>query len=146
MTPKHKNAWVSILKVTAVLNQKMDSKLRTAGEISIDYYDVLLALEDAPNGKMTMSELSSSVLVSPSGVTRLIDRMAKEGYVNRQSNAKDRRSKFACITTLGLDARKSAWPILKLSMEELWVAHMTEAEAATILDIMKRMVSPKEYE
>ncbi len=145
VTSKHKNAWVSLLKVSVTLSKHIDDALQTSGKVQFEVYDVLLSLEDAPGGKLTMTELAETVVVSPSGITRIIDRMIIAGFVKREANTVDRRSKFACITEKGIEARKLASPIVLSAMQEVWASKMTEEEASVIHQIMRRMVISREY-
>lgn len=105
-----KEAWGAFLMAHAALTRRIDKILTQEGLPSLQVYDVLLALEDAPDGRLKMGELASYLVFDASSLTRLIDRMAKIGYVERQSHPIDRRSVYACITEFGLQARMESWP------------------------------------
>ena len=77
----------------------------------LDWYDVLLALEYAPDNRLRMGELVEHVVLSPSGLTRLIDRIEKAGLVERRLCPNDRRSFEVELTQAGRAERERSWPI-----------------------------------
>lgn len=125
-------AWGALLLAHASVTRRVNQALESAGSISIELYDVLLALEDAPDRRMRMSELAAQVVFSPSGLTRVVDRLEKLGYVRRERHPNDGRSLFACLTDEGLAARIEAWPIYREALEELWGRHLSDNDAVTV--------------
>src|SRR5438552_2665380 len=91
----HKAAWVTFLFANDSLIREIDGRLAEAGVVQLDVYDVLLNLEEAPEHRLKMSQLADRVLVSKSGLTRLVDRLEKLGYVERHSCQSDRRAVYA---------------------------------------------------
>lgn len=78
--------------------------------LPLTWYDILAHLDSAPEGCMRMQELAQSVLLSRSGLTRLIDRMADAGLVTRQPSEEDRRGRYAVITQEGRATLRRAIP------------------------------------
>jgi DNA-binding MarR family transcriptional regulator len=97
-------AWRGFLRVHSALFHQLDADLSAADDLPLRSYEVLLLLEDAPQRRLRMSDLSRSVLLSPSGVTRLIDRLEREGLVERERCPDDGRGYNAVLTGAG-DAR-----------------------------------------
>ena len=97
-------AWRGFLRVHSALLRELDSDLAATNDLPLRSYEVLLLLEDAPGRRLRMSDLSRSVLVSPSGVTRLVDRLEREGLVARERCPEDGRGYNAVLTEAG-DAR-----------------------------------------
>lgn len=97
-------AWRGFLRVHSSLIRELDSDLSTLNDLPLRSYEVLLLLENAPERRLRMSDLSRSVLLSPSGVTRLVDRLEREGLVARQRCPEDGRGYNAVLTDAG-DAR-----------------------------------------
>lgn len=95
----------------------------------MDVYDTLLALEEAPNQRLTMSELADRVVLSPSGVTRLVDRLVKQGLVQREANPDDGRSSFAAITPAGLNLRLAVWPHLQEALTQEFASKISLQQA-----------------
>ncbi len=94
-------AWRGFLRVHSALAKRLDAELAAAHGLSLSSYEVLLFLADAPEGRLRMSDLAESVLLSRSGLTRLVDRLERDGLVRRQSCPSDLRGFNALITEDG---------------------------------------------
>jgi DNA-binding MarR family transcriptional regulator len=90
-----------MLRVHASLSRALDSELMEAHRLPLSSYEVLLFLADSPDGEMRMSELADGVLLSRSGLTRLVDRMERDGLLRRRRCEEDQRGWFAAITPKG---------------------------------------------
>lgn len=94
-------AWRGFLRVQSSLFRELDAELTATHDLPLRSYEVLLLLEDAPQRRLRMSDLSRSVLLSPSGVTRLVDRLEREGLVRRERCPEDGRGYYAVLTDAG---------------------------------------------
>jgi DNA-binding MarR family transcriptional regulator len=94
-------AWRGFLRVHSALVRELDAELDAAHDLPLRSYEVLLLLEDAPRHRLRMTDLSRSVLLSPSGLTRLVDRLQRDGLVARQRCPEDGRGSYAVLTTDG---------------------------------------------
>ena len=94
-------AWRGFLRVQSSLLRQLDAELSATHDLPLRSYEVLLLLQDAPERRLRMSDLSRSVLLSPSGVTRLVDRLQREGLVGRERCPEDGRGYFAVLTEAG---------------------------------------------
>jgi DNA-binding MarR family transcriptional regulator len=90
-----------MLRAHAELTRTLDAQLAREHKLPLSSYEVLLFLADAPGGRMRMSELAESVLLSRSGLTRLVDRLEREGLLKRERCESDARGLFAEITPEG---------------------------------------------
>ena len=90
-----------MLRAHAELTRSLDSELTREHDLPLSSYEVLLFLNDAEDGRMRMSELAESVLLSRSGLTRLVDRLERQGLLKRERCASDARGLFAEITDEG---------------------------------------------
>ena len=94
-------AWRGMLHAHAALTKELDAQLAREHDLPLSSYEVLLFLADAPDGRMRMAELAQSVLLSRSGLTRLVDRLEREGLLKRKPCDSDARGYFAEITPKG---------------------------------------------
>ncbi len=94
-------AWRGMLRAHAALTKELDAELAREHNLPLSSYEVLLYLADAPEGRMRMAELAESVLLSRSGLTRLVDRLEREGLLKRERCESDARGYFAEITPQG---------------------------------------------
>jgi DNA-binding MarR family transcriptional regulator len=90
-----------MLRAHAELTRALDAQLAREHKLPLSSYEVLLFLADAPEGRMRMSDLAESVLLSRSGLTRLVDRLEREGLLKRERCESDARGLFAEITPAG---------------------------------------------
>jgi DNA-binding MarR family transcriptional regulator len=100
-----------MLRAHAELTRALDAELTREHDLPLSSYEVLLFLGDSDEGRMRMSELADSVLLSRSGLTRLVDRLERQGLLRRERCASDARGLFAEITDEGraafAEARKT---------------------------------------
>jgi len=101
--------WRLFLEAHTRVIRRLDIELQQSHELSIEWYDVLVQLQEA-GGRRSMGNLANALLISPSNCSRLVDRLASQGYVRRESDDDDGRVKHAVLTDEGFDALKSAAP------------------------------------
>jgi DNA-binding MarR family transcriptional regulator len=101
LTPRETAAWRGFLVVHAGLVRELDRELETAHGLPLHQYEVLLVLASSDGGRARMSELADRVLLSQSGLTRLVDRLERAGLVARERCEQDRRGLYARITDEG---------------------------------------------
>jgi DNA-binding MarR family transcriptional regulator len=94
-------AWRGLLRVHAGMTKALDAELVREHGLPLSSYEVLLFLADAPDGRLRMSELAEGVLLSRSGLTRLVDRMERDGLLRRERCEDDARGYHAAITDRG---------------------------------------------
>jgi DNA-binding MarR family transcriptional regulator len=101
-------SWRGFLRVHAALERELDAELTELHGLPLSSYEVLLTVADAPNERMRMSEIADSVLLSRSGVTRLVDRLERDGLVERIPCEDDARGQYAVLTSRGRGAFDAA--------------------------------------
>jgi DNA-binding MarR family transcriptional regulator len=108
LTPDELAAWRGMLAVNAHVTRVLDAEMQAAHGLSVSAYEVLMFLGDAPGHRMRMSEIADGVLLTRSGCTRLVDRLARRGFVVRTSADSDGRGLYAEITPEGLTMARAA--------------------------------------
>jgi DNA-binding MarR family transcriptional regulator len=101
-------AWRSFLRAHARITRSLETELINEQRLSLAAYDVLVHLADAPERRMRMTDLAEAVLLSRSGVTRLVDRLERAGLVFRERADGDGRGVVAVLTQGGLDRLRKA--------------------------------------
>ena len=101
LAPLELGAWRGLLRVHAALIREMDAEMRARHGISLSAYEVLMLLGDAPRRRMRVSELSAATLLSVSGVSRLVDRLVRDGLVLKEACEEDGRGAEAVLTPMG---------------------------------------------
>lgn len=90
-----------LLEAHARLTRSLDADLQASDDISLQTFEVLLRIARASDGRVTMSELADGVALTTGGVTRLADRLEKDGLVQRVSCPNDRRVTWLALTDRG---------------------------------------------
>jgi DNA-binding MarR family transcriptional regulator len=88
-----------------------------------------------------MHELAEAVVLSRSGLTRLVDRLYAEGLVDRAPCPEDRRGQHAVLTAKGRAALRKTWPVYARSIEKHFAGHLSEAEAKRMGKLLSRVVT-----
>ena len=132
-------AWRGFLRVHSGLVRELNGELEAAHGLPLTHYEVLLYLEGAPEGRLRMSELAESVLLSQSGVTRLVDRLEQAGLVARTPCAEDRRVMFAAITEEGRRVLEVARPTLLGGVRSRFLSHFVDDELDALAEAWERI-------
>lgn len=101
-------AWKAFIHAHARLTRRLDEELQVTHHLSLAEYDALVQLVAAPGRRMRMSSLADRVLLSRSGITRLVDRLVADGMVERTACPTDARGAEAAITPAGVDRLRAA--------------------------------------
>jgi DNA-binding MarR family transcriptional regulator len=101
-------AWQALLHAHHQVTRRLDSELREEHGLSLAAYDVLLRLARAPGRRLRMSELAERVMFSPSGLTRMVDRLVGGGFVQRERFEGDARVMLARLTAAGRQVLRRA--------------------------------------
>src|SRR3954454_10750472 len=95
------DAWRGFLRTHAPLVRELDDELTERHGLPLSSYDVLVQLDEAPEGRLRMSSLADAVLLSRSGLSRLVTRLEGQGLIERAECPNDARGAFAAITNAG---------------------------------------------
>jgi len=140
LNPQQLEAWRLLLTSHAHLVGKIDAALSEVNQIPLNWYDVLIELYEAPARKLRMSDLAERVLLTRSGLTRLVDRLEKQGYLQREIDPEDRRGFYAVITSEGIEVMRQAWPIYEDGIYQNFAIHLTDEEAALLANVFSRIL------
>ena len=101
MTDREHAAWQGFLALHATLTEELDRSLRETHGMSLQHFEVLLHLERAPDNRMRMGDLATSVRLTQSGASRLVDRVERAGHVVRRECDADGRVLYAQLSETG---------------------------------------------
>lgn len=134
-------AWRGMLRVHAAVTRQLDAELLAEHALSLSSYEVLLFLADAPDGQLRMSELADGVLLSRSGLTRLVDRLVRDGLVRRERCEDDARGLNAVITREGRKLFARARRTHLAGVRRLYLSRFEDAELDLLGELMERPLS-----
>jgi DNA-binding MarR family transcriptional regulator len=133
-------AWRGLLRVHTALVKALDAELAAAHDLPLSSYEVLITLESAPDRKRRMAELADSVLLSRSGMTRLVDRLEKEELLVRDTCTDDGRGCFAVLTDKGAELLERARPTHLEGVRQRFLTHFSDAELRQFAGAWERVL------
>jgi DNA-binding MarR family transcriptional regulator len=140
LTPAQLAAWRGLLRVHAALAKALDAELSRAHDLPLSSYEVLITLQSAPGKRRRMAELADRVLLSRSGMTRLVDRLEREGLLERDTCTSDGRGCFAVLTPAGEEILARARPTHLSGVRERFLQHFSAEELAEMASWWERVV------
>jgi DNA-binding MarR family transcriptional regulator len=131
--------WRSFLRAHSVVLGELERELDRDASMPLGWYDVLLTLAQAPGRRLRMAELADRVLLSRSGLTRLVDRIEKAGLVRREPSPDDARGTYTVLLPAGLRRLRAAVPVHLAGIQRHWLAHFDDAELQTLGALLQRL-------
>jgi DNA-binding MarR family transcriptional regulator len=142
LTEQELAAWRGLLRTHAMLVKRLDAELEAEHGLPLTSYEVLLHLWNAEGGKMRMCDVAESVLLSRSGLTRLVDRLERDGLVERTACADDARGSFAQLTDLGREKLDEARGTHLAGVREHFLRHLSPQHLDALADAWERVGTP----
>jgi DNA-binding MarR family transcriptional regulator len=133
-------AWRGFLRVHAALLRELDAELQARHDLPLSSYEVLLFLEDAPRHRLRMARLAESVLLSLSGVTRLVERLQRDGLVRKEACASDGRGFYAVLTDAGLERLAEARPTHLRGVRDRFLSRFSSEELGHLAGQWDRII------
>jgi len=124
--------WRTFLQAHALISRRLDLELRAEQAMSLAEYDALVQLAVATGRRLRMNQLADRVLLSRSGVTRLVDRLVADGFVTRTQCTTDARGAEACLTQEGFDRLRAASETHRRGVTRYFLDALTGGELATM--------------
>ncbi len=132
-------AWAAFLRAHARIVRTLERELSDEQDMALTDYDVLVQLAGADPHRLRMSELADRLLLSRSGVTRLVDRLAAEGLVERVTCDDDRRGQWAQLTDAGYRRLRRASPTHLRGVAEHFLDRLSDEEIDRLERILDRL-------
>ena len=133
-------AWRLFLRAHALVTRRLETDLLAEQHMPLASYDVLVQLVEAPQRRLRMTELAERVLLSRSGLTRLVDRLEREGLVRREACLDDARGLFTVLLPAGVEKLREASGTHLRGVAEHAVGRLDEEEAAQLSTLLGRMI------
>ena len=134
-------AFVSLLRAHAGITRDLNTQLTVEHGLTLSDFEVLLRLSRAPDRRMRRVDLADQVLLSASGVTRLLDGLERQGLVERAACSTDRRVVYAVLTDTGLDRLRTAAQSHFGQVDAVFGARFDDEELAALTGLLDRLGS-----
>ncbi len=132
-------AWRGLVRAHACLAKRLDAELERAHRLPLSSYEVLHHLEEASQGRMRMCDLAEQAQLSRSGLTRLVDRLERDGLLERCSCSHDARGSFACLTVAGRERLQEARATHRAALRAAFFSRFSEEELTLLADMWDRI-------
>jgi DNA-binding MarR family transcriptional regulator len=139
LTDSELRAWRGLLRAHACLAKRLDAALDHAHGLPMTSYEVLHHLEEASGGRMRMCDLAEQAQLSRSGLTRLVDRLERDGLIERCSCSHDARGAYACLTTVGRSRLQEARATHRAALRAAFFSRFSEEELSLLADMWDRI-------
>jgi DNA-binding MarR family transcriptional regulator len=139
-SPARLRCWRLFFESSLALLDVLDTELQDATGIPQRWYDVLVHLEESPDG-VPMNELAERILYSKSGFTRVVDRMEEAGLVRRVRPQHDRRSILVLLTDKGTETMERARLHHRHGIDRHFSQHLTDADVKALTGALEKLSS-----
>jgi len=116
--------WRAFLNAHAHVTRRISRDLAEAGLPDLGWYDLLWALHRQPERRLRVNELAREVVLSPTAMSRFVDRVEAAGCVERRPDPADRRALQVAITEAGAELLRRMWPVYRDGIAEHFAAHL----------------------
>ena len=137
--PEATSAWTRLVRVQRAVLAAIEQELKKAGFPPLAWYDALLELSRAPDGMLRPVELEKQMLLPQYSTSRLIDRLADAGLVERKTCPVDGRGQYVVITPAGRNLQKRMWDAYSAAIERHVGAKLSEGDALRLCELLGRL-------
>ena len=132
------DTWRAFLNAHAHVTRRIGRDLAEAGLPDLGWYDLLWTLYRAPERRLRVNELAREVVLSPTAMSRFVDRAERAGVVRREADPEDRRALQVALTDEGVALLRKMWPVYERGIEEHFAAHLG-ASPARLRRVLERV-------
>jgi DNA-binding MarR family transcriptional regulator len=132
-------AWVRFLRAHAALTRELSARLEAEHGLTLSDYDVLIQLYRAPERAMRRIDIARAVLLTASGITRLLDGLESSGYVAKKSCERDARVTYAVLTRSGVKKVEEARDSHLADIDELFGSRLEPKEREHLAELLGRL-------
>jgi DNA-binding MarR family transcriptional regulator len=141
LSERELEAWTQFLRAHASVTRELEPQLANGHGLTLSDYDVLVQLAQAPGRRLRPVELARAVMLTRSGVTRLVHGLERAGLVARVPSPDDGRGSLVQLTAAGRDVLRRASRTHLAGVRERFAARFDEAELRTLSELLGRLVA-----
>lgn len=136
LTPAEEAAWRALSRAVVVIPRVLEKDLLEAQGLNLTEYAVLVHLSEAPHRALRMGDLANYASITSGGLTRVVDRLSRQGLVERVPDESDGRGQTAVLTEAGLQRLEDAWPTHLASVRRHVMDHLSDLDLAVFAKAM----------
>jgi DNA-binding MarR family transcriptional regulator len=131
--------WVNFLRAHAAVTRELSARLETAHGLTLSDFDVLVQLYYAPERSLRRVDIARAVLLTASGITRLLDGLERSGWVEKRACETDARVSYAVLTEAGVEKFEAARRSHNADVDELFRSRFSEEERELLAELLGRL-------
>jgi len=135
-------AWIALMRAREAVLDAIERDLKAADCPPLAWYDVLLELSRAPHGRLRPFEIEKETLLAQYNLSRLLDRIERDGLVTRKPCSDDGRGQWIVITEKGRAAQARTWKVYARAIEKHVGEKLDDKAAALLADLLGRLTTP----
>ena len=132
-------SWITFIRSHSAITRELSAQLLREHGLTLNDYEVLLVLSHSEHGMMRRVDLAETVLLTASGITRLLEGLERSGYVCKQTCASDARVSYAKLTDEGRQKLSDASVTHLRGIDELFLGRYSGSELATLAELLSRL-------
>ena len=132
-------SWISFIRSHSAITRELSAQLQREHGLTLNDYEVLLVLSHAEGGKMRRVDLAETILLTASGITRLLEGLERAGYVCKETCPSDARVSYAKLTDDGRQKLSEAAVTHLRGIDELFLGRYSGSELATLAELLSRL-------
>ena len=140
LSEKQRAAWLGFLRAHSDIVKDLDAELHGTHQLPLSSFDVLVQLSLSRDGRLRMSQCAERALLSRSGLTRLVERLERQGFVVRERDATDARAIYARITRRGLEKLAVATPTHLDGVRRRFLDKLSEDQMRQLIGIWGQLL------
>ena len=137
--PQQLESWITFLRSHSAITRELSAQLQRAHGLTLNDYEVLLHLSHAEGGMMRRVDLAETILLTASGITRLLEGLERSGFVCKQTCDSDARVSYAKLTDDGRQKLSDASLTHLRGIDELFLGRYSGSELATLAELLSRL-------
>jgi DNA-binding MarR family transcriptional regulator len=137
--PEQLAAWINFIRSHSAITRELSAQLQREHGLTLNDYEVLLHLSHAEGGMMRRVDLAESVLLTASGITRLLEGLERAGLVCKETCSSDARVSYAKLTDAGAERLREAGVTHLRGIDELFLGRYSGSELATLAELLSRL-------
>jgi DNA-binding MarR family transcriptional regulator len=137
--PQQLESWITFIRSHSAITRELSAQLQREHGLTLNDYEVLLVLSHSEDGRMRRVDLAETVLLTASGITRLLEGLERSGFVCKETCASDARVSYAKLTGDGRQKLSEAAVTHLRGIDELFLGRYSGSELATLAELLSRL-------
>lgn len=138
--PEGVSTWINLQQANRVIEGVLETRLQSAVELSLAEFELLMRLQVAADHPLQMSQIAAQLINSPSGTTRIADRLERAGLIERETPRENRRVVHVKLTERGRDVLGRADQAFREGLHDVFGSHLSEAEVASLRATLRKLL------